>query len=264
MHLKEAFQQEIDKMLKVGALKPVHEVTPWINSFLLVEGKDKHGNLKLRMCLDPTNLNKVIVRELYPFKTLEDIDHLLADACIMSVCDCKKGYWHQELNEASSFLTTFNTELGKFRYTVMPFGAIVAGDVFQHKLNQCFGHLKNVIVIADDIMIVGKKPSHSNHDQTLTTLLEPARKCIVQLNYKRLQYKKQEVDFFSETYTTSCCKPDKNKVTAITKMPAPTNKKEVQSFIGMINYLSKFSARLPEIVEPIWEVAKDKGPFNWG
>ena len=52
-----------------------------------------------------------------------------------------------------------------------------------------------VIVIADDIMIVGKKPSHSDHDQALTTLLETARKCNVQLNYEKLQYKKQEVDF---------------------------------------------------------------------
>ena len=79
--------------------------------FVLVEGTDKLGNLKLRICLDPTNLNKVIVKEPYHFKTLEDIAHLLADACIMSVCECKKGYWHQELDEASSFLTTFNTEL---------------------------------------------------------------------------------------------------------------------------------------------------------
>ena len=128
------------------------------------------------------------MREPYHFKTLDDIAHLLADDYIMSVCDCKKGYWHQELDEASSFLTTVNTELGRFRYTVMPFGATVAGDVFQHKLDQSFGHLKNVIVIADDIMIVGKKPSHSNHYQVLTTLLETARKCNVQLNYEKFQY----------------------------------------------------------------------------
>ena len=47
-------------------------------------------------------------------------------------------------------------------------------------------------------------------------------------------------------------------------MPAPTDKKQVQSFIGMINYLSKFSARLSEIAGPIWELVKDKVPFNWG
>ena len=68
---------------------------------------------------------------------------------------------------------------------------------------------------------------------------------------------------FGETYTASSCQPDKKKVTAITKMPVPTNKNKVQSFIEMINYLSKFSARLSEIVEPIWELAKDKVPFSW-
>ena len=162
-------------------LKPVHEATPWINSFLLVEGKNKSGNLKLRICWDPTNLNKAIMWEPYHFKTPEDIAHLLADACIMNVCDCKKGYWHQQLDEASSFLITFNTELRRFRYTGMPFGVMVAGDVFQHKLDQCFGHIKNVIVIADDIMIAGKRQNHSNHDQALTFFLDTAKSCNVKL-----------------------------------------------------------------------------------
>ena len=47
-------------------------------------------------------------------------------------------------------------------------------------------------------------------------------------------------------------------------MPAQTCKEQVQLFIGMINYLSKFSPRLSELVEPIRELSKDKVPFNWG
>ena len=54
------------------------------------------------------------------------------------------------------FFTTFNTELEIFRYTIMPFGVTVAGDVFQHKLDQCFGHIKQVIVVADDIFGCGQ------------------------------------------------------------------------------------------------------------
>ena len=111
-HLKEAFQKEINKMLETGILVPVTEATPWINSFVLVESKDKQGQLKLRICLDPTNLNKVVTREPYNFCTPEDISHMLADACILTVCDCQKGYWHQKLDETSSYLTTFNTEMG--------------------------------------------------------------------------------------------------------------------------------------------------------
>ena len=130
IHLKEAFKKEIDKMLQAGIIKPVKEATTWINSFILVEGKDKLGNPKLCICLDPMNLNKAVVHEPYHFKTPEDITHLIANSCIMMVCDCKKGYWHWELDEASSFLTTFNNELGRFQDTVMPFGITMAGDVF--------------------------------------------------------------------------------------------------------------------------------------
>ena len=182
----------------------MHEATPWINTFVLVEGKDKLGGFKLCICLDWTNLNKVIIREPYHFKTLEDIIHLIAESCIMTVCNCKKGYWHQESNEASSFLTTFNTEIGHFRYTVMPLGATIAGDVFQHKLDQCFGHITDVIVIADDIMAVERKHNHRNHDQALTTLLETASKCNIRLNYDKLQYKKEEVDFFGSLILQYC------------------------------------------------------------
>ena len=47
-------------------------------------------------------------------------------------------------------------------------------------------------------------------------------------------------------------------------MPAPQCKKQVKSFIGMVNYLSKFSARLSELAELIRELCKEKVPFNWG
>ena len=84
------------------------------------------------------------------------------------------------------------------------------------------------------------------------------------MNFDKLQYKKTEVDFFGKTYTTSGWKPTQSKVSAITEMPAPNCKKQVQSFSGMVSYLSKFSVRLSELVEPIRELSKDKLLFNWG
>ena len=50
----------------------------------------------------------------------------------------------------------------------------------------------------------------------------------------------------------------------MTTMPSPTNKEQVQLFIGMINYLSQFSPRLSELVELIGVLLKDKVPFSWG
>ena len=146
----------------------------------------------------------------------------------------------------------------------MPFGATVAGDVFQKKLDQCFGHLQNVIIIADDIMVVGKQPNYKDHDLALTMLLNTGRQCNVCLNYDKLQYKQKEVDFFGKTCMVDGQKPAQSKVKAIQEMPSPQCKKQVQSFIGMINYLSKFSAQLSELAKPIWELSKEKVPFNWG
>ena len=47
-------------------------------------------------------------------------------------------------------------------------------------------------------------------------------------------------------------------------MSPTSSKKEVQSFISMINYLSNFSPRLTELAEPIRQLVKEKVPFNWG
>ena len=58
--------------------------------------------------------------------------------------------------------------------------------------------------------------------------------------------------------------PAQSKIKAIQEMPAPQCKTQVLSFIGMVNYLSKFSARISELAEPIRDLCKEKVPFNWG
>ena len=193
----------------------------------------------------------------------EDIAHLLADACIMTVCNCMKGYWHQKLDEASSYLTTLNKEIGRYQYTIMPFGITAVRNVFQRNLKQYFGKIYNVINIADDIIVAGKQQNHRDHYIELTNLLGTARKTNICLNYDKLHYKKTEVDFFGETYTTDGHKPAQSKASVVLEMPPPTCKKQVQSFIGMINYVSKFLARLSEPAEPIRDLSIDKVPFNW-
>ena len=113
-------------------------------------------------------------------------------------------------------------------------------------------------------MIIGKNQNHEDHDIAFTTLLHTARKCNVKLNYDKLKFKCTEVNFYGETYTTDGCKPAQDKIQAIVKMPPPSNRKEVQSFMGLINYLTKFSHHLTELSEPVRELIKEKVTFNWG
>ena len=114
----------------------------------------------------------------------------------------------------------------------MPLGATVAGDVFQGKFDECFGKVRQVIIITDDIMVVGYEPDHSDHDQVFTSLLQTTQKCNVQLNFDKLQYKQNEVDFFGETYTTSGCKPARSKVSAITAMSTPTKRNKFSPLLA--------------------------------
>ena len=68
----------------------------------------------------------------------------------------------------------------------MPFGITVARDVFQRKRDQFFGKIDQVIVITDNIMVVGKQHNHKDHDIALTNLLETARRCNIRLNFNKL------------------------------------------------------------------------------
>ena len=113
-------------------------------------------------------------------------------------------------------------------------------------------------------MIISKNENLKDHDIAFTTLLHTARKCIVKLNYDKLKFKCTEVNFYGETYTTDGHKPVEDKIQAIVKMPPPSNRKEVQSFLWLINYLTKFSPCLTELSEPVRELIKEKVPFNWG
>ena len=144
----------------------------------------------------------------------------------------------------------------------MPFGITVAGDVFQRKLDTMFGNLSQVACIADDIIVIGYKADHSDHDTAFTILLQTARESNVTLNFKKLQHKQTQVDFFGETYTTDGRKPSSDKVKAISNMPQPANKKELQSIIGMVNYLGKFTPRLSELAECLRDLICINVPFQ--
>ena len=87
-------------------------------------------NGKIRICLDPKDLTKAILQENYPIPTIEDIASRLHGAKVFSVLDAKNGFWHVKLDEESSYLTTFHTPFGRYRWCRMPFGVSSAPEVF--------------------------------------------------------------------------------------------------------------------------------------
>ena len=125
--LRDILKSTLDNLVQQNILAPVQKPTPWINSMVAVPKRDG----KLRICLDPRDLNRAIHREQFPLPTIEDVANRLHGAKVFSVLDVRKGFWHIELDEESSLLTTFNTPFGRYRWKRMPFGICSAPEVFQ-------------------------------------------------------------------------------------------------------------------------------------
>ena len=187
MHQQDEFKKQLDEMLQAGIIAEVHEATPWINSFVIVESV-RDGKRKFQICLDPKPLNKAIMHEPYVTRTPDDVYHLLADAKHITVIDFKKSFWQFPLDEESSYLTTFNTPFGCYRYLRMPFGTNVSGDCHQHGIDAKYGKLKNVIGIADDLLIWGNEPDGSDHDKAFQGVLDTTRQNNLKLNIDKVQY----------------------------------------------------------------------------
>ena len=221
--LHDRVKEELDDMEKRGVVRKVEEPTDWVNSMAIVE----KPNGSLRICLDPRHLNKAIKREHFQLTTIKDITTRMANAKWFTKLDANRGYWQIPLDEESQLLTTFNTPFGWYCYQVTPFGITSAQEVFRKRMSQHFG----------DILVHAE--TEVKHDHCLKAVLERCEKINLTLNKEKCVFKVKEVTYIGHKLTQEGIKPDDEKVRAINDMPAPTNKKGVETLHGTVNYLGK-------------------------
>lgn len=196
--LKERLKQKIQEIESRGIIIKVKEPTAWISSMVAVV---KPG--KVRVCIDPKDLNKAIQRPKYQIPTLEEIPPQLADAKIFSVLDAKDGFHQVKLDTPTSYLTTFWTLFSHYRYLRMPFGISLAPEEFQHSMHTIVEGLPGVAVIADDILVYGCKSDYvTDHDANLKRLLQRAREQNLKLNRKKLRLRLTEVAYMGHLVTS--------------------------------------------------------------
>ena len=247
-------------MLDDNIITPVSGPTDWVNS-IVCNIKDTENGKKVRLCLDPKDLNKAIKREHYYTRTIDEILPQLHGKKYFSVVDTKKGYWHVELDDESSLLTTFNTPFGRFRFLRMPFGLWMSQDVFQPKLDECYAGISNVTGIADDIIVSGA--TIEEHDRAFKEMLEATRKNNISLNSSKMQFRQSKVTFYGHAITDGGIKPTDDKVEAIKNMRTPNSAQEVLSLLGLVTYLTRFSAKLAMLTGPLRELNKKGAHFKW-
>ena len=255
--VKPKLKEELDKLVKQGVITPVAEPTEWCSQISIQTKKSG----KLRICVDPRPLNEVLQRERYPLPTMDDILPELANAKVFSKVDLAHGYWHCVLDEESSYVTTFISPFGRFRWNRLPFGLKVSSEIFQRKLNESLSGLTGVACIADDILVYGT--STEDHNKNLQHLLDRCQTVGIQLNREKSVFHADEIDFMGHTITANGLKPDVKKLEAILQMENPSDVEGVRRMLGLVNYLAKFLPRLATVVEPLRRLTRLDCEWQW-
>ena len=256
---KDAYYAELQRLVDSGVIVKEDRHTEWINSIVSVEKSDG----SLRLCLDPKDLNSAIERNPYYSRKMDEIQAEIGKAHgkLFTLLDVKSAYWQIKLDEESSLLTTFNTPWGKFRWLRLPFGLKIASDVFQQRLDAVINQIKHVSNIADDCLVYGSDPVQ--HDAALLLLLESARRNGIKFNASKMQFRVERCAFFGEILTPEGLEPDPSKLDAIRQMSPPQSKAELHSFLGLVNYMKRYSARLTELSVPLREILKTDHGWMW-
>ena len=255
--MKDKVKCELDKMERQKVIKSIEEPTKWVNSLTYVSKRDG----SIRVCLDPRQLNKALIRPYHQTTTVEELNHKFSGAKVFSKLDAKAGYWAVKLDRESQKLTTFQTPFGRYCFLRLPFGLNVSQDLFQMEMDRILQKCRGACGIADDIVIYGK--SEKEHDENLIEFMNIAAAHGLTLNSAKCEIKKSRVDFFGNLYTAEGMQPDPKKVRDLKEMKRPKNNIELQQFLGFTNYLSKFIKNYSVKTTVLRELLPKESVFVW-
>ena len=256
--LKPALRKELNHLLKTGIIKEVKGPTLWCAPIVIVPKK----NQKIRLCVDLTNLNKYIRREIFQMPSIDYTLGQLEGAKYFTQLDANNGFWQIPLSEESMELTTFITPFGRFCFTRLPFGATSAPEVFQKQLNVSLEGLENVVIHYDNIVVFGN--TKEEHDKNLQKVLSRLHKHGWTLNEEKCEFGKEKIELLGHIVSKDGVAPNPKKINAILAFPAPSDVTELKRFLGLCSFLSKFLPHFATIARPLNDLLSSNAEWVWG
>ena len=218
LRLRDKPKATLDDLERKDIITKVEEPVDWVSNLVIVE----KPNNTLRICLDPPDLNQAKEWEDFKPPSFETISNTLNGCKVFSVVDTSNCYWHQTLAE-KSFLCTFNSPFGRYRFKRMPFGISCASEVAQKMVEKHFGDISGVLPVFDDIIIGGK--NEQEHDLILRKVLTRAREHNIKFNRDKIQFRVNHVKYMGEVVSELGFSPDPEKfLLFITCLPLHANK----------------------------------------
>lgn len=255
----EPLQLELDRLEKRKAIVKVENISSKaiINKIVIVERKNK----KIRLCLDPSDLNKYIIKKPKVLPTIDELACKLNGKKFFSVLDLSEGFHHLRLKEEASWKCCFATPFGVYRYLVLPYGLMNAPELFQDVLESHFSDIKNVIVWADDILVTGN--DSAEHDLALKNVINKAKKLGIVFNKDKLQYKQKQVKYVGQIFSENGMSIDTDRVESLLKLKSPKDKNQLKQIIGSFSYIRRYVPSMAEFMSPLSKLLRKDVEFNW-
>ncbi|GFR59525.1 zinc knuckle domain containing protein [Elysia marginata] len=124
-------------------------------------------------------------------------------------------------------------------------------------LERCPGTLG----IYDDVCVFGR--TEEEHDKNLLNLMEVSRAKGLVFNSTKCAIKQPQISFYGLIWDEEDVHPDPAKCDNIKEKPAPTTVKELQQFMGMIQYMSPFIPKLSSHTDPLRKLLHKDAAWQW-
>ena len=244
----EAAKAEFQHLEAEGIIRRSH--SNWASPLHMVQKTDGSW----RPCGDYRRLNLITEADCYPLPNMADITASLAGSTCFSKLDLKKGYHQIPVNEDDIKKTALITPFGLFEFVRMPFGLKNAGMTFQRFMDRVLVGLPYVLVYMDDILVAS--PDRLSHVGHLRAVLERLRENGLVLNSSKCLFFQQSVEFLGQHVSAAGVAPLAQHVEAIRSFPLPVTVKDLQGFLGAVNFYRKFISSAAKILLPLTDALK--------
>ena len=264
-HSKEA-REEIDRqvaqLLKDGFIE--RSCSPFTSSVMLVKKKDG----TLRMVQDNRPINKLLEDEIFVPNTLAEIFEKVGaeNPLIFSSVDLRSAYQQIEIEEGPSRdYSAFVCSTGCYRFSRMSFGMKSAPAKFMLLMSMVIGTdpmlQRNCIPYLDDILLFTR--TLADHTEVLRRLCKALREAGLKIHPGKCEFLQKSVKYVGHIFSAEGIAPDPKKLDAMMEFPRPKTKKNLKSFLGMVQFYRTYHKDLSRKIVPLLKLLKKDEKFVW-
>ena len=256
VHFADEEEAHLQKMIKAGVIQ--ESTSEWASCPVLIRKRDG----SIRWCIDYRGLNRATVKDVYPLPLIDDCLDALSGNVWFSKLDANSAYWQVNIKPEDRKKTAFHTKYGLYEHVKLGFGLCNAPATFSRVMNLILRGLnwQTVLAFLDDILVLGK--TFEEHLENLESALSRFRSFGMKLKPKKCIMFQKKVEFLGRIVDGQELSMSASDVSVVSNWPVPTCSKDVERFMGLVNYHRTFIPEFSLVAEPLYRVV-GKHNYKW-